>query len=235
MMLNILQNDMYELNDITIIVRLVLAVVIGGIVGTEREIGHKVAGLRTHMLVALGASAVMITNQYISESFIDAHVDITRLGAQVISGIGFLGAGTILTTSTNKVSGLTTAAGLWTTAVLGLTVGIGFYKLAIFGTISILVITILLNPFKRKIASISANTDFSISAYSVDGVRGFIKYSNEHEAHLSNFYIDEESIYRGDKTGTAFHATISLSGDTQQKEFIEGLKEVSGIKFVDKV
>lgn len=232
-MLDSFLNSLQELNTITIVTRIVLAILIGGIVGVEREIDSKVAGLRTHMLVSLGSAVVMITNQYMYEFFPDANVDIARLGAQVISGIGFLGAGTILVTSNNQVSGLTTAAGLWTTAILGLSAGIGFYKLSIIGTLSVMFVTIFLKPFKQKLSEKVEETHFSLAVYSVDGVREFIKYSHQNEAHLSNFKIDEESIYRGTEKGTSFHVTVRLNGNIHRKEFITGLRKVSGIKVVN--
>lgn len=232
-MLEILQTNIYELNTITIILRLVLAITIGGVVGIEREIDNKFAGLRTHMLVSLGAAAVMITNQYIYEVFPDANVDISRLGAQVISGIGFLGAGTILVTTGNQVSGLTTAAGVWVTGILGLSAGIGAYQLAIIATISTLFVTIFLKPIKKRIIERNEATTFSIFVYSVDGVREFIKFANRKKAHLSDFNIEEESIYRGDEIGTTFHVTINLSGEVLKTKFIEELRKVKGIKVVE--
>lgn len=232
-MLEILQTNIYELNTFTIILRLVLAITIGGVVGIEREIDNKFAGLRTHMLVSLGSAAVMITNQYIYEVFPDANVDISRLGAQVISGIGFLGAGTILVTTGNQVSGLTTAAGVWLTAILGLSAGIGAYQLAIIATISTLFVTIFLKPIKKRIIERKEATTFSIFVYSVDGVREFIKFANRKKAHLSDFNIEEESIYRGDEIGTTFHVTINLSGEVLKTEFIEELRKVTGIKVVE--
>lgn len=118
-----------ELSTITITVRIGLALVIGGILGMEREVRKQPAGFRTYMLVCMGSAAVMMTNQYITQTF--GNSDPSRLGAQVVSGIGFLGAGTILVTRNNQVRGLTTAAGLWAAACAGLAVGIGFYKGAV--------------------------------------------------------------------------------------------------------
>ena len=112
--------NLYELNVLTITVRIFLAVVLGGLIGTERDFKNRAAGIRTHMLVCLGASVVMMTNQYVVLSFPELDIDITRMGAQVVSGIGFLGAGTILVTKENQIEGLTTAAGLWASATLGL-------------------------------------------------------------------------------------------------------------------
>ena len=130
------------LSDISfgsIIIRLFLAFICGGILGFDREKKHQAAGFRTYILVCLGACVAMMTNQFIFES--TGSGDSARLGAQVISGIGFLGAGTIIVTSRNQIKGLTTAAGLWACACLGLSIGIGFYTLSIIG--EILLITII--------------------------------------------------------------------------------------------
>ena len=112
-MLDILTFNLNELNVITIMVRVFLAIFIGGLIGTERDMRQRSAGIRTHMLVCLGAAIVMMTNEYIYLEMGDGNIDITRMGAQVVSGIGFIGAGTILVTRDNRIKGLTTAAGLW--------------------------------------------------------------------------------------------------------------------------
>ena len=102
----------YDVNLGSVALRLILAVLFGGVVGLERGTNKHQAGLRTHILVCLGATLAMMTNAYIFEN-LAPNADPARLGAQVISGIGFLGAGLILVTSRNKVKELTTAAGLW--------------------------------------------------------------------------------------------------------------------------
>ena len=106
------------------IVRLCLAALLGGIIGYEREHSHRPAGFRTHILVAVGSAVVMLTAVYMSERYPD-HLDISRMPAQVVSGIGFLGAGTILREGFS-VKGLTTAASLWAVSCVGLAVGSGF-------------------------------------------------------------------------------------------------------------
>ena len=116
----------YDVNLGSVALRLILAVLFGGVVGLERGTNKHQAGLRTHILVCLGATLAMMTNAYIFEN-LAPNADPARLGAQVISGIGFLGAGLILVTSRNMVKGLTTAAGLWASACIGIALGIGFY------------------------------------------------------------------------------------------------------------
>lgn len=125
-----------DLNTTSIIVRLCLSTLIGGILGIERGFKNRPAGFRTYILVCVGATIVMMTNQYIVQTFQAS--DPARMGAQVVSGIGFLGAGTIIITKRNQIKGITTAAGIWVSGGLGLAVGIGFYEGAIWGAIFIL-------------------------------------------------------------------------------------------------
>ena len=106
----------------TIFFRLFLSIVIGGVLGLERGRKSRPAGLRTYILVCLGSTVVMMTNQYVSQCMNTG--DPVRMGAQVLSGIGFIGAGSIMKTGRNQVRGITTAAGLWAAACIGLTIGI---------------------------------------------------------------------------------------------------------------
>ena len=115
--------NLMELNEYTICLRIALSMLLGSILGAERTRKRRGAGLRTYTLVCLGATVVMMTGQFMMEYFGDT--DPARLGAQVVSGIGFLGAGTILVTGAQKIKGLTTAAGLWAAACLGIAIGIG--------------------------------------------------------------------------------------------------------------
>lgn len=124
-----------ELNLVSILFRIFLSVMIGGFLGMERGKKNRPAGLRTYILVCLGSALVMMTNQYVYLTYQTG--DPMRLGAQVISGVGFLGAGTIILTGRNKIMGITTAAGLWTAACGGLAIGVGFYEGAVLGGIVI--------------------------------------------------------------------------------------------------
>ena len=128
------------------ILRLVLAMVFGGLIGLEREIGNRPAGFRTHTLVCMGSALVMMTSEFMMGIYSD-FVDPARLGAQVISGIGFLGAGTILKDG-SRVRGLTTAASLWVVACIGVAVGIGFYWGALIVTLLSYITLVFLKKFE---------------------------------------------------------------------------------------
>lgn len=132
-------------------VKLGLAALLSGIIGYEREHSHRPAGFRTHILVSVGSALVMLTSVYISERY-NSGEDITRMSAQVISGIGFLGAGTILREGFS-VKGLTTAASLWAVSCIGIAVGAGFISGALVATV---VIYLTLNSLKRFIVKGSA-------------------------------------------------------------------------------
>lgn len=127
--------------------RLLLGAVCGGLIGLERELKGRPAGLKTFSLVCMGAALVMVTNEYICALRDDYTGDAARMAAQVISGIGFLGAGTIMTTGNDRIQGLTTAAALWVTAAIGIAIGTGFY----FGGAAGLVVLYLSSFTYRRI------------------------------------------------------------------------------------
>jgi len=140
--------DLHSVNAISIIARLLLASLIGGCIGLDRELIQKPAGIRTYMLICIGSALAMLTNQYIADIAFPGS-DPARFGAQVISGVGFLGAGTIIVVGKVRVSGLTTAAGLWSSAAVGLACGIGFYEGAIIGGLFLYVIIAILHRIDR--------------------------------------------------------------------------------------
>lgn len=137
---------MYDVSYVEIILRLVLSTILGGAIGFEREVGNRPAGLRTHILVSIGAALIMLLSKY----GFGNDADPGRLAAQVVSGIGFLGAGTILRTG-NTVQGLTTAASLWVCAGIGLAVGAGFYLGGIATTILVLLSLVILGNIENSI------------------------------------------------------------------------------------
>jgi len=152
--------DLSSINDTTILLRLFLSVLLGGLIGFERGRAGRPAGLRTHILVCLGSTLAIMTNQYIFEKY--GVSDPSRMAGQVISGIGFLGAGTIIVTGRHQVKGLTTAAGLWATACMGLAIGIGFYKAAIVSCVFIAFATVVLHRLDNIMLSKSKILDIYI-------------------------------------------------------------------------
>ena len=141
-----------EFNTLTVIARMLLALVCGGAIGLEREFKRRPAGFRTHILICMGAAMTTLTSQHLF--FVMGYAtDIARLGAQVIAGIGFIGAGTIIVTRRQRVKGLTTAAGLWTNAIVGLALGGGFYEAAISGALVVLLVMTLMQYIDNRMRS----------------------------------------------------------------------------------
>ena len=132
-----------------VVLRLACAMLIGLVIGTEREYTHRPAGMRTHILVALGACTVSILGEYIFLHY-NTNADPARLSAQVIAGVGFLGAGTIMREGIN-VKGLTTAASVWSVACLGIAAGFGHYALALFGMVLIFLTLTVLELLQDKL------------------------------------------------------------------------------------
>jgi putative Mg2+ transporter-C (MgtC) family protein len=150
------QNKQHLTMEYEFILRIFCAAVLGGLIGLEREYRAKEAGFRTHFLVALGSAVFMIVSSYgfsdVALSDTTGRWDVSRVAAQVVSGIGFIGAGTIIfRKAENIVSGLTTAAGLWVTAAIGLACGGGMYVLSIATTLMVLLGLEAFNFFLRKI------------------------------------------------------------------------------------
>lgn len=142
--------DDTEINVYTISIRLILSVFLGGILGWERESRRQHAGLRTHIIISLGSSLLMLVSIFIPQTFSDfQNGDPGRIAAQVVSGIGFLGAGAIFRLG-GSTRGLTTAATIWAVAAVGLAVGAGMYSGAVIGTFAILFVLIVLGKIENK-------------------------------------------------------------------------------------
>lgn len=218
------------LNIWSILLRLALSVLCAGIIGIERGRKGRPAGLRTHILVCLGAALAMMTDQYI---FLQYGVgDPARLGAQVISGIGFLGAGTIIVTGHQQVRGLTTAAGLWASACMGLAIGIGFYEAAILACFAILGVSSLLHHFDGYMLSRSKVIDVYIEFDNMSAVQGFLNRIKERglRAHSMDFTQD-----RMGGTGIGMLVTLQAKAPCLHSAVIDYISQIEGVKFVEQI
>lgn len=169
-----------EWNIASVVARLTIAMICGGLIGMERASKRRAAGFRTYMVVCLGATLAMLLNQYIDHMLvhvwqISQTTDAARLGAQVINGIGFLGAGTILVTGTQQVKGLTTAAGLWASACMGLAIGAGFYEAALIACVMIVLIISLFGYVENMIVKHSRNMNLLVHFETLNDVSVLIE------------------------------------------------------------
>lgn len=179
------------LRDVTIwsvALRMTLAVVCGGIIGIEREYKRRPAGFRTHILICLGAAMTTLTSQYFYLC-LEQYTDMARLGAQVVAGIGFIGAGTIIVTRRQRVKGLTTAAGLWAAAIIGLTLGGGFYEGGLFATILILVAELVFSRLEYRVLRNAPEINLYIEYTGSDSLETLLRLLRELELKILNMGI----------------------------------------------
>jgi putative Mg2+ transporter-C (MgtC) family protein len=219
-----------EISVLSVFCRLSLALLCGGIIGIERGIKRRAAGFRTYMLVCVGATLVMITNQYITEIY---QSDPARLGAQVISGIGFLGAGTIIVTRHHQVIGLTTAAGLWASACMGLAIGIGFYEGAILGSFFIFFIITVMHKLDNKVVSNSRSIDIYVELTDDGKLSELLNH-----AHKNMLKVDHVEIINSKYSeGRAVAATVSLRLPKRNPhyEVIEQLQKLNCVAYIEEI
>lgn len=220
-----------ELNIVSVVLRVLVAILAGGVIGLERGMKNRAAGFRTYILVCLGACIVMMTNQYVYQVF--GSGDPVRMGAQVISGIGFLGAGTIIVTSRNQIKGLTTAAGLWACACVGLAIGIGFYEVAAVGVVCMIVVLTFMHKWedymRRNTKAVTVYVELNA------GVRlsAFLKEARTDELRLSNVQIDSEAA--PEQNVVCFQATIKPRKRKPKESLLEELSAYSSVQFLEEL
>ena len=220
-----------ELEIGTYTLRLLLALICGGILGVDRGRKKRPAGLRTYMLVCLGAALVMMTNEYICKSF--SMGDPTRMGAQVISGIGFLGVGTIIVTGHNRVKGLTTAAGLWTSACIGLAVGIGFYVGAILGTIMIFFVMVVMHSIDKRVSGYTKVISLYVEIDRVTDAGILIRHIKNNNIKITDFEMYHSNVVY--ETGIAILVTLQMEKKQPHATVINSIGLLRGIKNVEEV
>lgn len=218
---------LWEINLASVSLRLLLAMVCGGLLGLDREQKRRPAGLRTYMLVCMGAALVMLTSQYAVEQY--GSGDILRMGAQVISGIGFLGAGTIIT-GTRQVKGLTTAAGLWAAACLGLAAGIGFYGGALIGCVGILVVFNTFHYLEARLSGLSHVINVYVELDDETALGNLLR-----EARESVLKVSEVEFWknRRDASHCAAFLCISWQGKRRHEAVLNLLSVVPGVKCIE--
>ena len=195
-------NGLREINTATILFRMVLAMICGGLIGIERSMKNRPAGFRTHILIIIGAAKASLTGHYIY-LIMNLPTDMSRLGAQVITGLGFIGAGTIIVTGSKTVKGLTTAAGLWATGIVGLSIGAGFYEGALAGTIAILFCEIVMSRFRfRRYKTFHC----VINYLHKDTLDHILRHCKDLHFAIKGLQIEGEADDSGEKVYSAFVA-----------------------------
>ena len=212
-------------NSITVIIRLILAAVLGGCIGLEREKYKRPAGFRTHILVCIGAAMTSLISQYIAFN-IGICADAARIPAQVISGLGFLGVGTILTKGRDHIVGLTTAAGIWAVGTIGIACGFGFYVGACACTIIVLIATSLLYKLENEKQERRKTVEIYIEIDDPRKVNDFIKrLENIFEA--KNFMVVSSRSGKTDNIG--IEAIFPINSVSEDENILDRLSELEDV------
>ena len=213
--------------------RLVLALICGGVIGLERETKRRPAGFRTHILICMGSAITILTNQYLYQ-VMHLFTDISRMGAQVIAGISFVGAGTIIVTRHQKIKGLTTAAGLWTASIIGLACGAGYAECAIFATLMVLLAELLLIRLENRLVERTSDVNIYIEYTQPTTIQRIVRILRTVKVPMNDIEVNRIADGEG---GYRYGAilTVRVSGDTMEKEIFQGLSEINDVQTVEEL
>lgn len=222
-----------EMTLLGMTVRMLLAVVCGGLIGIEREFKRRNAGFRTHILICMGAAITTLTSQYMVLE-LNMFTDLARLGAQVVAGIGFIGAGTIIVTNNKRVKGLTTAAGLWTSAIIGLICGAGFVECAVLATLSVLFAEVLLIKMEYRFAKKVRDANLYIEYSKASNIETVIRQLKEKKVKLNSLEISRIS---GEAEEHSYCAIINLQSSKEKldTEIVESITSIEGILNIEEL
>lgn len=218
-----------EMNFAALVLRFVLGAVCGGAIGLEREKKQRPAGFRTHILVCVGSVTAMVVGLYLHDA--GYPTDVARLGAQVISGIGFLGAGTILVTRQHHIKGLTTAAGLWASACIGLAVGAGFYEAALFGTALIIIVSSYLFRVSKNVFENSKYIRLYVELREASCIGVLLKELERLGISMSDSDVERSA----ERQIVVLMCELECQSATDHRELLAELRRVDGVITIEEI
>lgn len=217
-----------DFNIISIVVRIFLAMLLGGFIGLEREKSKRPAGFRTHILVCVGSCMTALIGLFVWMEF--GHTaDPMRISAQVISGIGFLGVGTILVKEHDHITGLTTAAGLWTTAAIGIACGYGFYMGALIGTLAVAITAAILFKFEARGRKKNRKYTIYMEVQGTDLLNEYIDWLVQEWKAKNVLVVSPRTAIAGN---VGLEVVLPFVGNEDGKEVLEKLRKKEGVLFV---
>ncbi len=221
----------HEVTRQAVVLRILLAIAVGGLIGLERGMKNRPAGLRTYMLVCVGSCLIMLTNQYIYQC--TGAGDPMRLGAQVVSGIGFLGAGTIVVTRHNQIRGLTTAAGLWASAGVGLALGIGFYEAALTAALGICVILTILQRLDNRMHRNIRVLELYVELQNTVSVSHFLQNIRDLDLKLENLQFEPDGGF--EENTRAVLVTLKARKATDHRALRAKIRQIVGVVHLEEL
>ena len=232
-----------QLDLASLLFRLALAMFFGGMIGMERERKRRPAGFRTYMLVCLGATLAAIVSQYnfimLNTTFYETMkevgrtTDVSRIGAKVIGGIGFLGAGTVIVTGRQEVKGLTTAAGLWASACMGLAIGAGFYECVLLGFVLIFLTNRLLPFVEEAIIENARNMNIYVEFQTLDDLGDIIGRIKSQGVQIYEIDLDRGREERSKNPSAVF--SIRLPSRHLHVRVLAAISELESVYAIDEI
>lgn len=209
----------------TVLIRMLLAFLLGGLIGMERSYKNRPAGIRTHILVCIGSMIAAMTGVYLAVNR-KLPTDLSRLGAQVVSGLGFIGGGTILVTKNKKIKGLTTAAGLWATGIIGLALGSGFYEGAIIAAVLVVCVEVFCADLGGKLRK-QVEYHIRIGYQDKSALDRVLRYCKDNRFAISKLQVTGTN----DQEQPVYSALISLRSRkfTTIEVLMEHISQSSGV------
>ncbi len=223
--------EIREVTYLAVAIRIFAAVLLGGMLGLERGLKNRPAGLRTYMLVCVGSCLIMLTNQYMFQVY--GTGDPVRMGAQVVSGIGFLGAGTIIVTRRSQIKGLTTAAGLWTAAGVGLALGVGFYEAAVLGSVAIFVILTLMQRMDTSMHRKTQHLDIYIELTEQLSLGQLARAIREAGLDISE--LKKEQVGDPLSGNRAYVATLHTKRRRSHQDLLDTVGAIAGVAYLEEL
>lgn len=220
--------ELREVTYLAIVVRIAVSVILGGIIGLDRGLKNRPAGLRTYMLVSVGSCLIMLTNQYVNQVF--ATGDPVRMGAQVVSGIGFLGAGTIVVTRRNQIKGLTTAAGLWAAAAVGLAIGVGLYEAGILSGLVIFLVLSLVHRWDSQMRKTSKVMEIYVELSKIN-LGDFMRKIREMELEIDDVRTESDGAFEEGKH--AYILVLKSKHKIDHEKLYSTIREIDGVSYVE--
>lgn len=217
-----------DFNQVSVVVRIFLAMLLGGFIGIEREKSRRPAGFRTHILVCVGSCMTALIGLFVWTELNGAS-DPLRVSAQVISGIGFLGVGTILVKEHDHITGLTTAAGLWTTAAIGIACGYGFYLGALAATLGVSVTAVILFKFESRRHKKNKRRTIYLEVKGTEELNNYINWLEEEWKATSVSVVPPHTAMGGN---VGLEIKIPLAGNEDAKDVLSKLRAREGVLFV---
>lgn len=223
-----------QLDFLSVILRLSLSMLFGGLIGLEGGRKGRAAGFRTCMLVCLGAALTILLGQYELQILTDPQprVDVCRFGAQVINGVGFLGAGTILVTRKHQVKGVTTAAGLWASACIGLAIGAGFYEGVVLAFTLVFFILRVLPHLESQISNHMGNMNVYVEYDAIEHTGAILKCIRSLNVHILDVEIQHGTL---EEPSVSAILTIHLKRAVTHNRVLASISQLECIFSVEEI